>query len=234
MSAAVSVHCFGKFRVMTASGEMKFRTEKAEELLAFLINSRGCFVNRNEIMDSLWEEYDGDRALVHFNTTLHYLKKALLRYGIQIPVEYDRGSYRLDISGLECDFCRFDAGTAADGKANIAELEEIAGLYTGDYFSGRDYGWAERKRQMLKDQYISLLLQITDYYNSCSKYKKVVEWTKTGLLHEPLHRELNFRLIEALLLSNDRISALKYHDIYRNGLRKRFKLEPDDAFKRLF
>lgn len=56
---------------------------------------------------------------------------------------------------------------------------------------------------------------------------------KTGIVYEPLHRELNYRLIATLILSNDRISASKYFDIYRNGLRKKLKQEPDDAFKKL-
>lgn len=90
----VYVRCFGKFCVTAGSEEVKFRTEKSEELLAFLIDKRGEFVSRSEIIDTLWEYFDGDKALIHFNTTLHYVKKALLSYGIHISILYERGCYK--------------------------------------------------------------------------------------------------------------------------------------------
>lgn len=235
-SVALQVQCFGKFRVSAGNGEVKFRTEKAEELLAFLIDQRGSFVSRSKIIDCLWEEYEGDRALIHFNTTLHYVKKALLQHGVQVPIEYDRGSYRFDVSGFNCDYCRFHAFAASSltvNDINILECEEAASLYTGEYLSGREFTWAERNRQMLKDQYISLLLKLSGYYKAVCKHEKTVEWMKAGLIHEPLHREMNYRLAEALLLNNDHIAAVSYFDIYRNGLRKKLKHEPDDAFKKL-
>jgi len=37
----MQVRCFGKFKVIAGSGEVKFRTSKAEELLAYLIDGRG-------------------------------------------------------------------------------------------------------------------------------------------------------------------------------------------------
>ncbi|MFZ5642697.1 MAG: response regulator [Bacillota bacterium] len=234
--AGLTVRCFGKFRVTTGSEEVKFRTEKAEELLALLIDRRGSFVSRSEIIDCLWEEYEGDRALIHFNTTLHYVKKALLRHGVQVPIEHDRGSYRIDTGSLTCDYCGFHtlaAGAGAASPDNVLKCEEAAALYVGDYLSGKDYAWAERNRQLLKDQFISLMIQLSEYYKADGSHKKTVEWMKAGLMQEPLHRELNYRLIEALLSANDRLSARRYYDIYRNGLRKKLKQEPDDVFKKL-
>ncbi|HBV99319.1 MAG: hypothetical protein JL50_06320 [Peptococcaceae bacterium BICA1-7] len=232
----LTVRCFGKFRVTTLCGEVRFRTEKAEELLAFLIDRRGGFAGRSEIIDCLWEEYEGDRALIHFNTTLHYVKKALLLHGVQIPIEHDRGSYRIDSGNISCDYWKFHtlaAGAGPSGPDNLLKYEEAAALYTGSYLSGKEYPWAERSRQMLKDQYIGLLLELSGYYNAAGRHNKTVEWMKAGLMHEPLHRELNYRLIEALLLANDRLSASRYYDVYRSGLRKKLKQEPDDYFKKL-
>lgn len=232
----VQIQCFGKFRVIAASGEVKFRTEKAEELLAFLIDRRGIYANRSEIIDCLWEDYEGDRALIHFNTTLHYVKKALLQSGVAISIEHDRGSYRLEMSEVFCDydrFCGFSGKNGAVNQGNVLEYEEIAGLYSGAYLSGKEYAWVERNRQMLQDQYIDLLLGIAAYYKSAANHKMIVAWMKAGLNHEPLHREMNYLLLEALLMANDRIAAGRYYAIYRNGLAKKLRQEPDEAFQRL-
>jgi two-component system, LytTR family, response regulator len=234
--AEVQIRCFGKFSVTTANGEVKFRTEKAEELLALLIDRKGNFVARNEIIDDLWEEYDADRALIHFNTTLHYIKKALLQQGVAIPIEHQRGSYRFDLSRLACDYCRFQAlaaRTESVNPINISEYEEVAGLYSGDYLAGKEFAWAERNRQLLKDQFIHLLLEIAGYHKTAGNHQIAVKWLKQGLIHEPLHREINYRLIEALLFSNNRISADRYFDIYKNALRRKLGQGPDDGFKKL-
>jgi len=230
------VQCFGKFRVTAGNDEIRFRTEKAEELLTFLIDQNGAFISRNKIIDSLWEDFDADRAIVHFNTTLHYVKKALLSYGIRISIQYDRGSYRLDVNDLDCDyldFCSFEESKTHVCHENISAYENAAALYFGEYLSGCDYTWAAGKRLLLEEQFIGLLLAIAEHYKEAKMYPEVLKWLKKGLIHEPLHRELNYRLIEALLITHELIMASKYYDLYRNGILKSLNQEPDAAFKNL-
>ncbi len=235
-AGGLHVRCFGKFCVSEGKQEIRFRTEKAAELLAFMIDGRGTFISRSRIIDSLWEDFDGDRAVVHFNTTLHYVKKALLPYGIRISVLYDRGSYRLDTGGMDCDylkFCAFAEKAEAAGHKSIPEYEETVTLYKGEYLSGWDYDWAAVKRLWLLEQFIGLLLEMAEYYKQAQNYPKALKWLKTGMLHEPLHRELNYRLIEVLLLTHERALATKHYDLYRNGLAKKLGQEPDASFKKL-
>jgi Response regulator containing CheY-like receiver and SARP domains len=235
-SGRVQVRCFGKFAVETQTGKVKFRTEKAEELFAILLDQKGDFISRNRIIDCLWEDYDGERAVVHFNTTLYNVKKALLSQGIVNTIEYDRGNYRLDIKGLDCDYLKFyelASGDIAITDAKHSAYEAAAGLYTGEYLSGKDSIWLERNRQRLKELYVGLLLRLGKYCKAKGRHKKTVEWMKAGLLYEPLHRELNYGLIEALLLAGERISAVRYYEIYENGIRLKVGQEPDAAFKRL-
>jgi two-component SAPR family response regulator len=235
-SGEAVVRCFGRFCILAGTQEIRFRTEKAEELLAYLIDGRGQFISRSKIMDTLWEDFDGDRAVVHFNTTLHYVKKALQPYGINISILYDRGSYRLDTRKLECDylqFCAFTENAGAAARDNISDFEKTAELYAGEYLSGWECYWAAGKRLLLEEQFLRLLLAIAKYYKTLGDCRKAVQWLEKGLLYEPLHRELNYRMIEILLLTHEQILAMKYYELYRNGLMKKLKLEPDEGFKKL-
>lgn len=235
-TGTVKIVCFGKFKVACAGSEVKFRTKKAEDLLALLIDRRGAFVHRNEICDFLWEEYDGDRAVIHFNTTLHYMKKALLQWGVGAQIEHDKGSYRLKTEELDCDYLRFQGFTRAADAVNhsdISAYEEAARLYQGDYLAGMDYPWVERSRRMLKERFITLLLLISGCYQAAGDLQKAITWLKQGLVHEPLHREINFQLIAALLLANDRVAADQYYQIYGSELRRKFQQKPDDGFANL-
>lgn len=131
------IRCFGKFQVTVGNTEINFRHKKAEELLAFFIDRKGDFVDRGEICDHLWEEYDGDRALINFHSTLHRLKKTLFQQGMGIPIELDDGSYRLDINGLDCDYLRFQ-GFTLEARTKDGSSTAVQGLNTagGDKEAG--------------------------------------------------------------------------------------------------
>jgi len=232
----MQVRCFGKFKVIAGSGTVKFRTSKAEELLAYLIDGRGAEISRDEIIDRLWPDYDGDRAVANFNTTLYYVRKALLQNGIQVSIEHSRGSYRLDASYINCDYHKFLSSISAPRVINditISEYEEIAALYKGDYLGGNQFQWPVRNRMLLKDKYIQLLLDMAEYYKSAGKHDRAVEILKTSLGHDPLNTDLNYSLIETLLVLNNRIAAVKYYDTYRRELKTELGLEPEAKFKKL-
>lgn len=230
----VKIQCFGKFRVLVGEEEVKFRTEKAQELLAYLISNRGGYVSRNKIIDSLWENFEGDRAVAHLNTTLYNVKKALLPYEIHINIIYDTGSYRMDINGVSCDYLLFSHFTQTlEGICahNITAYEIAASLYLGEYLAGWDYEWAVGNRLNLEEEYIRILLEIAKYYCNRNDYQSGIKWLKAGLQQEPLHRELNYQLIKGLLLSKDRIMAMKHYEVYLNGLKRKLGMEPDAAFR---
>jgi len=235
-SGRIHINCFGKFGVFVGEEEVKFRTEKAQELLAFLINNKGGYVSRSKIIDNLWEDFEGDRAIAHLNTTLHNVKKALLQYGIHINVIYDTGSYRMDADGVSCDYLQFRDFILTVGAVsgnNILDFEKAAALYSGEYLSGWDFEWIEGKRLQMEEEYVQLLLAISNYYLEIGDYQSAVKWLKIGLQQEPLHRELNYRLIEALLLCKEQVIAMKYFKIFSNGLMKKSGMEPDEDFQRM-
>ena len=150
----LNICCFGDFRVKAGDEDIRCRTEKAEVLFAFLIDQRGHFLSREKIIDCLWEDFDGDRAVVHFNTTLYNVKKALLTFGVENPVQYERGCYRLNTDSMICDyfkFCTFDKNAQAALKETIYEYEATASLYTGEYLTGREYCWSLGKRLTLEE-----------------------------------------------------------------------------------
>lgn len=232
----MKIRCFGKFEVIAGEEEVKFRTEKAQELLAFLIESKGSYISRSKIIDSLWEDFEGDKAIINFNTTLHYVKKALLPYGIKINIMYDAGNYRINLEEIKCDYLQFSEfvqNKTTVNKNNILKHTEAADLYSGEYLSGWEAGWAAGKRLQLEEDYLRLLLTISKYYIETGESENAAKWLKAGLQQEPLHRELNYLLIKTLSRMKEQIAAMKYYELYANGLKKKLDMEPDDAFRKL-
>jgi two-component SAPR family response regulator len=231
-----TIYCFGKFAVCTKQGEVRFRTQKAEELLAFFVDRRGGEISRNEIVDSIWGEFDGQKAVNHFNTTLYYMKKALLQSGAEITVERVRDRYRLDIDQFECDyieFISFVSSAETVDKCTTTDYERAIDLYQGDYLAGNDFSWGERNRAYLKEKYIDIVLKTADYYRAAGKFGEAIDLLKTSRRYEPLHNEIYYWLIETFLFAQDKLSAVKYYNTYKNCLEKEFGLEPDEKINNL-
>jgi two-component SAPR family response regulator len=230
------IYCFDKFKVINERGKVKFRTAKAEELFAFFIDKYGVEVSRNEIIDQIWSEFDGDKAIDNFNSNLYYMKKALLKNGFKIEVERNKDKYKLNMNSLYCDYFEFISFISSEKsiKENtIIRLEEAVNLYKGDYLKGNDYSWAERNRLYLKEKYINLVLKLSNIYNDLKENNKKFELLKIGLSFEPLHEELNAMLISSYIVSGDIYSAMKQYNLYRKKLKNELGIEPNLEIKKI-
>ena len=232
----IEATCFGAFRICVGGKEIKFRTAKAEELLACLIDCCGEPIHRNRITDLFWSDYDGDRALVLFNTTLHYLKKAFLNHGVKLKVHHSRGAYSLDMKQVVCDAIEFENTIkSADGISgqNICKYEEAIKLYKGNYLEQNEYEWCIQKRQLFTEKYSRLVLAVAEYYAGRNTQQHATEILMAALVYDPLNKQLNYQLLKILSGEKDRVSLIKHYNHYRGRLSAEYGEEPDEAFKML-
>lgn len=234
------VCCFGRFQVAAGQGdgdEIKWRTSKTEELMAYLVHHRGKPVDRDRILESLWGEVNADRASGQFNTTVYYLRKNLSTIGLDGIVQNERGYYRIQMSRLDCDYDQFQqmvsVGIPAHG-GNTKEYEEkIAKLYQTGYLQGNDYPWAEETRSRLESEYIRILLQIYEHYVQEREFSSAVNLLKKILACNPLNEDIHAKLIHVYVLAGDRVSAMKQYDFLKRMLQTEFGIEPKESVKQL-
>ena len=160
----IKIRCFGRLRVETENGAaIKWRTSKTEELMAFLIHHRGEAMSRDRILDALWGEVEVDQAGAQFNTTTHYLRKALSQIGLDGIVQHVEGGYRIDMSQLDCDLDEWDRLLAVGAQVDDMTLrdyaDELIQLYGEGYMAGTSYEWAEPMRIRLESEYVAMLLR---------------------------------------------------------------------------
>lgn len=234
-SGRLTVKCFGKFTALAGEEKINFRTEKTKELLAFLITQNG-FVSRDTILDSLWDDFEGDRALVNFNSTLYSLRKALLPFQNSIRVIYESGCYRILAENIDCDYSEFYRIAKKNEmitQENRIELEKSLVLYGGEYLAGVSSLWVMQKKFSAADLYAGLLMKLVHFYVSNGDREKAYGRIMEGLTKEPINRELNYELIKLLLEDNENIKAERYYNAYKEALQKQFKETPDNDFKKL-
>ncbi len=127
----VFIQTFGRFEVFLDGKPLEFKSAKAKELLALLVDRRGGIVTTEEMLTYLWEDRpntDSSRSLCR--KVVQRLHSFLEENGIGDIVErYTRGR-SLQVSKVSCDYYDY-----LDGK------EEGKRAFLGEYMS--NYSWAE-------------------------------------------------------------------------------------------
>ncbi|GGD80988.1 BTAD domain-containing putative transcriptional regulator [Paenibacillus nasutitermitis] len=234
----MKIRCFGRLRVETENGAViKWRTSKTEELMAFLLHHRGEAVSRDRILDQLWGEVNVDRAGAQFNTTSHYLRKALSQVGFDGIVQHVEGGYRIDMSRLDCDLDEWNRLLAAQTQIDDIALRDYAAefvqLYGEGYMAGTSYDWVEQARVRLESEYVALLLRLHEREEMRGQYHVAAELLRQALLHDPLNEYIHELLIRMLLLAKERFMAIKQYEALRVMLQTELGMEPKEAVRRL-
>ena len=125
--------CFGNFDVFCNGVPLKFKYEKAKEMLAYLFDRQGSTCSTNEIYSVLWEEEGHDS---YYKQVRRNLLAVLEGNGLSDLIHSRRGEMSLNMSMVESDFQDWQ-----DGKPSGLNA------YRGEYMT--QYSWAEFTNGMM-------------------------------------------------------------------------------------
>lgn len=128
---------FGHFDLYIDGSPVMFRSAKAKELLALLVDREGGTVTTDQIIGTLWENRPNDEATQSLcskigKTLINELKK----YGVEDIIVSGRGIKRLNTDLLECDLYRL-----------LQREQDAQDAFAGDYML--EYSWAEARMASL-------------------------------------------------------------------------------------
>lgn len=128
---------FGYFDLFLDGKPIIFKSAKAKELLALLVDRRGGVVDSEQIIATLWEGRPNDEATQSLCSKLcKTLYTELKSNGIEDLLISSRSSRSINLDMLNCDLYEM-----LDGKS------ESQKLYYGEYLT--DYEWAEYRNYSL-------------------------------------------------------------------------------------
>jgi two-component SAPR family response regulator len=235
---SLHVQCFGQF--ICSAGQdrerLRWRTAKAEELVAFLLHHRGRPVARDEIIEALWPEMDADRAAKNFHATSHYVRRAMREKGLGEILIHLRGSYELRCDEVQCDMLRFDdlrESARRQGPEEIEALEEMASLYQGAYLGDKGYDWALESRAFYEREFSRLQLVLAERQAAGGDLPAACGTLQRLLEHNPLAEEAHEKLILLYLKTGDRKTAVEQYKNYKKRLLDELGVQPADRLKEL-
>lgn len=128
---------FGHFDLFVDDKPVMFKSAKAKELLALLVDRQGGTVTTDQIIGTLWEDRPNDAATQNLCSKVgKTLEKELENCGAKEIIVSTRGLRRADTDKFDCDLYDLLAGD-----------EDTATKYIGEYML--EYSWAENRMAML-------------------------------------------------------------------------------------
>ena len=133
----IFVKTFGHFDVFVDGRPIMFRSAKAKEMLAFLVDRQGGTVNTDQIICALWENRPNDEATQNLcSKVCRTLRNELREYGAEKILISNRSVKRVDTEKFTCDL--YDL---------LEDDEKAKKKFVGDYML--DYSWAEERMGLL-------------------------------------------------------------------------------------
>lgn len=127
----VYIRTFGYFDVFVDGEPIAFKSYKAKEFLALLVDRHGGYVAAREAISYLWEDEAADeKTMSRLRKVAMRLREELKSYGIEDIIVSVQGKRRIDMSKVSCDFYDFMNGVPGSES-----------LYRGFYMT--NYSWGE-------------------------------------------------------------------------------------------
>lgn len=127
----IKIRTFGNFDLIVDGRAIIFKTAKAKEALAFLVDQMGSMVSGAQMFFALWESqvYNATTS-IYVRRTMRALKDELEDIGLADILVFARNSYSIDMTKVYCDSYALLNGS----------LKE-ANLFNGEYM--KRYSWGE-------------------------------------------------------------------------------------------
>ncbi|MCR5792096.1 MAG: response regulator [Lachnospiraceae bacterium] len=134
---SVYVKTFGHFDLFVDEKPILFKSGKAKELLALLVDREGGIVTSEQIISVLWEDRPNDEATQNLcSKVARTLKNELESAGLDNIFVTNRGLRYIDKTMFGCDLYEF-----LDGEDSAKRR------FQGEYMA--DYSWAEERIPIL-------------------------------------------------------------------------------------
>ncbi len=187
MTELVYVHTLGNFYItpfLDREHPVRIRTQKARELLAYLLEHRNG-ATREQIFADLWENSESDITRL-FHTRRGEIRKAFESLGAKNPILYENGLYFLNMEEILCDYDLFLQATVEyRQQLTIESAKKMVNFYTGRYLDDMEALWSESTRLSLEDSFLEAAEALMEHYRDMGERSKAIELLRrcTGSSH---------------------------------------------------
>lgn len=186
----LEINAFGAFRVKAVRDgrELAWRTRKGRELFAYLFDMEGKAVERQTLIEALWQDEIPESAVPMLHNMIYNIRKELSAYGMEPLLVYENKRYRLKTDEIMSE---------SDGIKELVRLVEkkeweqlkkgYQGFlkYWGSYLGEIDSLWVEEKRRYYDEIYKRGCFILAELFEAEGEYDTSIIFCKNVLSLEP-------------------------------------------------
>ncbi|MFD2670814.1 response regulator [Marinicrinis sediminis] len=198
-SAMIPIRSFGGFEVWDAQGKLvHFPTRKTGELFAYMLCHADKDIDKWQLVDLLWPDKDGERALHNLHNTIYRVKKVLLHCELGMNLVKTTQGYMLESGNGLYDLKAFQqAGFVWEAATfDRARSEQLYSWYQGALFAGKEYVWKLPLEEQFRNVYERLVRMLMRDDLLQGEQESAEQRFHACLTVEPDHTELHIRLLE--------------------------------------
>ncbi|MFC4403423.1 response regulator [Gracilibacillus xinjiangensis] len=180
----ITLSCFHEISFVFNNEEIpiKWRTKKALELFAYLLQQRDKFVPKDLLIDMFWPDFSIEKASQQLYTTIYHIRNALKKANIR-GVEI-KSSSRMD-SGYNLiigENVHYILDTWTEDIQTLQEVNyynhnhflSLFNQYKGDVLASYNFSWAASEVEKYRQFWLQLAEKISLYYEKKGEYKQAV------------------------------------------------------------
>lgn len=175
--------CFNQLRFKLPGQEaktIKWRTNKAQELFAYLLHHRDRTIDRSVLLELLWPDYEEAKAAQQLYNTTYYIRQALKSSGmdtVTIRSANLEAGYRLEIGEARIDTEEWERSMKQLGPLDaqaVEVYEEVLSLFEGNYLGEYEYIWAEHERERFRLLWLHYMKKLGAFYEQQGRLRQAV------------------------------------------------------------
>jgi DNA-binding SARP family transcriptional activator len=239
--AAIRIETFGELVIRIGDRTIydgKWSGARTKNLLKALVVCGGTRVSEDLLVDTLWPEADGDRAMRNLKVALSRLRRIGCRKGEE-PLHWIevRGRH-VSLVETVCvvDSIRFRRKLATAMKQGINRdlLLEALDLYKEDFLAHeKNESWIIRHREILREEFLKGVISLSHACIEAGEPERAVPYLQKAFDTDPLNGEVSHCLMRCHLEMGSRSGALKVFKKAKQILKKELGIEPGPSLMAL-
>lgn len=237
----LAAHNFGDFQihVLETGEELRWRTKKAWECMAWLLHVRGKEVSREELLSALWDlEQIPSNEVAALHNILSSIRKTLKPYGMENLIQYQNHCYFLKPGMIgdqraEADkLCRLIQ--EGDGEKIHQYGYWLLELSRAPYLKTVESQWAEETRYEYENLFLKGLILAGDYSFKAGRKETALKYYRQAFTINPYEEWLAIRIMEIMAFTSQPRDIRKYYQEMVLHMEEELGCKPGPNLKKAF
>ena len=200
---------------------LKWRTSKAQQLFFYLIHHRDRMVSKSELIELLWPDFIIEKAQTQLYSTVYQVRKTIKIFKEKISILSEGNGYRIALKDVKVDVDQFEQLLRLNESVceeNIEEYERALTFFTGEYFQGYDFIWADNDQFRMRMLWLTSKMKVIDWYRQNKQLDEALKHAFEIYQRYPMEEEGYFELMKTYAADGKTMLVNQYYHELTNML----------------